>query len=69
MGLLTRVLAALSTDLTGLVKLFIIEKYINAIWHGGIFGPPVSYTVIKNFLIGLASWALCYSNKIYFYTF
>ena len=31
--------------------------------------PPISYTVIKNILIGLASWALFSSHKIYFYMF
>ena len=39
---------------------------INFIWYeegGGL------YTVTKYFLIGLASWALFYFHKIYFYTF
>ena len=42
----------------------------NPIWHtrGGLFGPPISYTVITN-LTGLTSWDLFYSHKIYFYMF
>ena len=49
----------------------------NPIWHGGwgrgmeggFLAPTISYTVIKKFLIGLASSALFYFHKIYFYTF
>ena len=39
------------------------------VWEGGFLASPtISYNV-KNFLIGLTSWALFYSDKIYFYTF
>ena len=50
-----------------------VRHILKPIWHEGGVCPlcpplPINYAVIKHFLIGLASWALFYSHKIFIFT-